>query len=138
MQLRLIARKIADNRRLVCAAPSCLKAHGTPSTPHDLAQHQCVVLRQNDSAYGIWRFTKGKKTETVKVRAPLSSNDGEVTLTWGLDGQRHPAAGGMGSREKPAQRPAGIAAGGPCVAARRHRCGVSGTAQFVSQGQGVP
>ncbi|MCP3019101.1 LysR substrate-binding domain-containing protein [Cupriavidus basilensis] len=84
---RLIARKIADNRRLVCAAPSYLKAHGTPSTPHDLAQHQCIVLRQNDSAYGIWRFTKGKKTETVKVRGPLSSNDGEVTLTWGLDGQ---------------------------------------------------
>ncbi|MDF3887978.1 LysR substrate-binding domain-containing protein [Cupriavidus basilensis] len=84
---RLMARKIADNRRLVCAAPSYLKAHGMPITPHDLTQHQCIVLRQNDSAYGIWRFVKGKKTETVKVRGALSSNDGEVTLTWGLAGQ---------------------------------------------------
>ncbi|MGO4327370.1 LysR family transcriptional regulator [Cupriavidus sp. 2TAF22] len=84
---RLMARKIADNRRLVCAAPSYLKAHGIPATPQDLSQHQCIVLRQNESAYGIWRFTRGKKTESVKVRGALSSNDGEVTLTWGLDGQ---------------------------------------------------
>ncbi|CAB3859132.1 LysR family transcriptional regulator [Achromobacter animicus] len=82
----LIARKIAPNRRLVCASPSYLKKHGTPATPHDLARHQCIVLRQNDAAYGLWRFTKGRRSETVKVRGNLSSNDGEVTLTWGLAG----------------------------------------------------
>lgn len=83
---RLIARKIAPNRRLVCASPGYLKAHGTPATPHDLARHQCIVLRQNEAAYGLWRFTKGRRSETVKVRGNLSSNDGEVTLTWGLAG----------------------------------------------------
>ncbi|WP_286897860.1 LysR family transcriptional regulator [Achromobacter sp. UBA2119] len=82
----LIARKIAPNRRLVCASPGYLKKHGTPATPHDLARHQCIVLRQNDAAYGLWRFTKGRRSETVKVRGNLSSNDGEVTLTWGLAG----------------------------------------------------
>ncbi|WP_313699109.1 LysR family transcriptional regulator [Achromobacter sp.] len=82
----LIARKIAPNRRLVCASPGYLKKHGTPTTPHDLARHQCIVLRQNDAAYGLWRFTKGRRSETVKVRGNLSSNDGEVTLTWGLAG----------------------------------------------------
>ncbi|CAB3630536.1 MULTISPECIES: LysR family transcriptional regulator [Achromobacter] len=83
---RLIARKIAPNRRLVCASPGYLKAHGVPATPHDLARHQCIVLRQNEAAYGLWRFTKGRRSETVKVRGNLSSNDGEVTLTWGLAG----------------------------------------------------
>lgn len=82
----LIARKIAPNRRLVCASPGYLKKRGTPATPHDLARHQCIVLRQNDAAYGLWRFTKGRRSETVKVRGNLSSNDGEVTLTWGLAG----------------------------------------------------
>ncbi|WP_291385883.1 MULTISPECIES: LysR family transcriptional regulator [Achromobacter] len=82
----LIARKIAPNRRLVCASPGYLKKYGTPATPHDLARHQCIVLRQNDAAYGLWRFTKGRRSETVKVRGNLSSNDGEVTLTWGLAG----------------------------------------------------
>ncbi|WLW63053.1 MULTISPECIES: LysR family transcriptional regulator [Achromobacter] len=83
---RLIARKIAPNRRLVCASPGYLKSHGIPATPHDLARHQCIVLRQNEAAYGLWRFTKGRRSETVKVRGNLSSNDGEVTLTWGLAG----------------------------------------------------
>ncbi|CAB3817170.1 HTH-type transcriptional regulator DmlR [Achromobacter mucicolens] len=82
----LIARKIAPNRRLVCASPGYLKKHGTPATPHDLARHQCIVLRQNEAAYGLWRFTRGRRSETVKVRGNLSSNDGEVTLTWGLAG----------------------------------------------------
>lgn len=82
----LIARKIAPNRRLVCASPGYLKEHGTPATPHDLARHQCIVLRQNEAAYGLWRFTRGRRSETVKVRGNLSSNDGEVTLTWGLAG----------------------------------------------------
>jgi len=83
---RLIAKRVAQNRRLVCAAPSYLKSHGTPRVPHDLGQHNCIILRQNESAYGTWRFTRGKHTETVKVRGSLSSNDGEVALNWALDG----------------------------------------------------
>jgi DNA-binding transcriptional LysR family regulator len=83
---RLVARRIAPNRRLVCAAPSYLKAHGAPKAPHDLVHHNCIVLRQNETAYGLWRFSKGKQTETVKVRGTLSSNDGEVALNWVLAG----------------------------------------------------
>jgi DNA-binding transcriptional LysR family regulator len=83
---RLIARKIAPNRRLICASPGYLKAHGRPQVPRDLLRHQCIVLRQNESAYGIWRFVKGRDMQTVKVKGSLSSNDGEVTLTWALTG----------------------------------------------------
>jgi len=83
---RLIARRIAPNRRLVCASPAYLKKHGRPQVPQDLARHQCIVLRQNDDTYGLWRFIRGAHTETIKVRGNLSSNDGEVTLTWGLAG----------------------------------------------------
>jgi DNA-binding transcriptional LysR family regulator len=83
---RLIARRIAANRRLVCAAPSYLRQKGEPKVPHDLVQHNCIVLRQNDAAYGVWRFAKGKQAQTVKVRGTLSSNDGEVCLNWVLHG----------------------------------------------------
>jgi DNA-binding transcriptional LysR family regulator len=83
---RVIATKIAPNRRLVCAAPAYLKKFGVPKCPNDLARFNCIVLRQNDAAYGTWRFTKGRTTETVKVRGTLSSNDGEVALNWALDG----------------------------------------------------
>jgi LysR family transcriptional regulator, transcriptional activator for dmlA len=83
---RILARKIAPNRRLLCASPLYLKQHAAPEVPADLAQHNCLVLRQNDSAFGMWRFSRGRTHETVKVRGSLSSNDGEVVLNWALDG----------------------------------------------------
>lgn len=83
---RLIARRIAANRRLLCAAPSYLKVRGEPTMPDDLGRHNCIVLRQNDSGYGIWRLTQGKKAVSVKVRGTLSTNDGEVALGWALKG----------------------------------------------------
>jgi DNA-binding transcriptional LysR family regulator len=83
---RLTARRIMSNRRFLCAAPAYLKRHGTPATPKDLAQHACILHRQNDEAYATWRLAKGRRTETVKVRGRLSSNDGDVVLGWALDG----------------------------------------------------
>ena len=83
---RLIAKKIAANRRLLCASPAYLRAAGTPTYPHDLTQHLCIVLRQNEGAYGNWRLSRGKQVETVKVHGKLSTNDGEVALKWALEG----------------------------------------------------
>jgi DNA-binding transcriptional LysR family regulator len=83
---RVIARKLASNRRRIFASPAYLKAHGRPGTPHDLSRHNCLILRQDDSAYSLWRFSKGKQSQTIKVRGNLSSNDGEVVLNWALDG----------------------------------------------------
>lgn len=83
---RLSARKIMSNRRFLCAAPAYLKKHGEPQTPADLARHQCIVHRQDEDAHGIWRLTRNRKTETVKVGGALSSNDGDVVLGWALDG----------------------------------------------------
>jgi len=83
---RLSARKIMSNRRFLCASPAYLKRRGVPRAPHDLTQHDCILHRQNDDAYGMWKLQKGRKTETVKVRGALSSNDGDVVLGWALDG----------------------------------------------------
>jgi DNA-binding transcriptional LysR family regulator len=83
---RLSARKVMSNRRFLCASPAYLKKFGMPSTPDDLARHRCIIHRQNDDAHGVWRLTKGRKTESVKVGGTLSSNDGDVVLNWALDG----------------------------------------------------
>ncbi|AMP05169.1 LysR family transcriptional regulator [Collimonas pratensis] len=83
---RIIARKIAANRRLLCAAPAYLKQHSAPATPRDLQTHACIVLRENEAAYGSWHLSRGKRQETVKVRGALSSNDGETVLAWALAG----------------------------------------------------
>jgi DNA-binding transcriptional LysR family regulator len=83
---RLIARRIAANRRLLCASPAYLQANGHPATPRDLEAHQCIVLRESDAAFGTWNFTRGTRVETVKVRGRFSTNDGETGVLWALAG----------------------------------------------------
>ena len=39
------ARKLADDRRILCASPGYLEKHGTPSTPEDLRDHQLIAFR---------------------------------------------------------------------------------------------
>ncbi|MDQ9189040.1 LysR substrate-binding domain-containing protein [Cronobacter sakazakii] len=41
---RLVALRVADNRRILAASPDYLKAHGQPAHPQDLAQHNCLVF----------------------------------------------------------------------------------------------
>ena len=83
---RLNARRIMSNRRFLCASPGYLERHGTPASLADLADHRCIIHRQNDDAYGIWRFQHQEHTEVVKVHGNLSSNDGDIVLGWALDG----------------------------------------------------
>lgn len=42
----LRARKLADDKRILCASPAYLARHGTPRTPDDLADHQMLVFRE--------------------------------------------------------------------------------------------
>ena len=87
---RVIARRIAPNRRLLCAAPAYLARHGMPKVPNDLTRHNCIGIRQGEEAYGVWRLTSGRAksatTEAVKVRGNLNTNDGEIAVNWALDG----------------------------------------------------
>jgi DNA-binding transcriptional LysR family regulator len=87
---RVVARRLAANRRLLCAAPSYIASHGMPASPRDLAKHNCIGIRQGDEAYGVWRLTSGRgaarKTETVRIDGNLTTNDGEIAVKWALDG----------------------------------------------------
>ncbi|NUU39289.1 LysR family transcriptional regulator [Pseudomonas sp. C2B4] len=80
------ARKIASNRRLLCASPLYLDKHGTPQKLSDLQHHNCIFIRQNESPYGVWSFTNGGHTDNIKVHGALGCNDGEVALNWALEG----------------------------------------------------
>ena len=87
---RVIARHIAPNRRLLCAAPAYLAKHGTPKVPNDLTRHNCIGIRQGEEAYGLWRLSSGHgrhaATESIKTRGNLATNDGEIAVLWALDG----------------------------------------------------
>lgn len=87
---RVIARRLAANRRLLCASPKYIAAQGMPETAHDLTRHNCIGIRQGDEAYGVWRLTSGRgasrKTEAVRVNGTLTTNDGEIAVKWALEG----------------------------------------------------
>jgi len=83
---RLTARLLAHNRRVLCAAPAYLRRAGEPASPRELAQHQCLFIRESEETFGTWHLRAGSRSETVKVRGPLASNDGECVLGWALDG----------------------------------------------------
>jgi LysR family transcriptional activator of dmlA len=87
---RVIAKYIAPNRRLLCAAPAYLARHGIPKVPNDLTRHNCIGIRQGEEAYGVWRLASGRgknaTTEAVKTRGNLTTNDGEIAVNWALDG----------------------------------------------------
>ena len=84
---RLNARRVMSNRRFICASPTYLEKFGTPKSIADLAKHRCIIHRQNDDAYGVWKFLIDGRSEIVKVHGALSSNDGDIVQGWALDGQ---------------------------------------------------
>jgi len=87
---RVVARRIAPNRRLLCASPTYLAKRGTPRTPNDLTAHNCIGIRQGEEAFGVWRLStgrgKGVTVEAIKTRGNLTTNDGEIAVNWALDG----------------------------------------------------
>lgn len=82
----LLARKIASNRRLLCAAPSYLARHPAPSTPRDLTRHDCIFIRENDQTNNTWKLVDGTTQTSVKVGGRVGSNHGEVAVDWALKG----------------------------------------------------
>lgn len=73
----LIARRLASSRMVVCAAPSYLARHGTPATPQELTQHNCLGYSYV-SPRDEWRFEGPQGAIMVRVSGNLMANNGEA------------------------------------------------------------
>lgn len=82
----LIARKLADNHRVLCAAPAYLARKGPPRGIAELSAHDCLVIKERDHPFGVWKLRAGAEERTVKVTGPLSANHGEIAVQWAVDG----------------------------------------------------
>ncbi|MFX4990446.1 LysR substrate-binding domain-containing protein, partial [Acinetobacter baumannii] len=51
----LVARRLGEHRRVVCAAPSYLDAQGVPQMPEDLSRHDCLMFDAPE-ALNHWPF----------------------------------------------------------------------------------
>lgn len=79
----LAARKLAPNRRVVCASPAYLRKHGTPRAPEDLAAHNCLTT----SDFATWEY-KGPdgRSGAARVRGRYACDNWEVLREWALAG----------------------------------------------------
>jgi DNA-binding transcriptional LysR family regulator len=84
----LVARRLAPNRRVLCASPVYLAMHGSPEHPRDLERFQCIVLSSASGFSNEWLFARRGKHETYTV--PLANvretNDGAVAREWAVHG----------------------------------------------------
>ncbi len=86
MDSSLVIRKIADCRRVICAAPGYLAARGEPATPDDLKDHNCLLLRFSGSKQFRWTLNGPKGQATINVGGPLDADDSDVLTQWAVAG----------------------------------------------------
>ncbi len=83
----LVARKIGDNRRVICAAPSYIERHGLPETPDELAGHNCLVMQFGPVVDREWSFHIDGKQCGILVSGNRTANSGALVRRWCLDGR---------------------------------------------------
>ncbi|WP_432729662.1 LysR family transcriptional regulator [Variovorax sp. W6] len=86
-QPRLIAQRMVESRRILCASPDYLAQHGHPKTVAELAEHECLLFRERDQPFGNWRLMGPRGMEAVKVTSRFSSNHSDVVRGWSIDGK---------------------------------------------------
>lgn len=81
----LMARKIADMRRVICASPAYLATHGTPKTPEDLANHDCLLMSEQPSL-SRWPFRMANGVDTVQVQGRVTAGSSDALLRLAIEG----------------------------------------------------
>ncbi|MBN8285094.1 LysR family transcriptional regulator [Zoogloea sp.] len=82
----VIKRRIARNRRVLCASPAYLARSGAPCSLDELMTHRCIPIRERDQDFGRWELEGPEGRIAIKVSGPLSANNGEIVRQWAIDG----------------------------------------------------
>lgn len=81
-----IARRIASVPIVACAAPDYLEHRGTPRTPEELAEHECLIYSDNDPP-DEWTFQRGGERIVQRVRGSVKANNGDLLRALAVAGQ---------------------------------------------------
>ncbi len=83
----LTKKKLAPNRRFLCASPDYLARAGIPERLEDLHHHACGVIREDQADVTMWSVTGATgEQHALRIRPNFSSNDGEVVKSWAIAG----------------------------------------------------
>ncbi|EAQ65854.1 transcriptional regulator, LysR family protein [Marinomonas sp. MED121] len=78
----LVARKLAADRRIICASPEYIHEYGEPKTPEALLAHNCINLIGID----YWDFKTPQGNVRIKPKGSMRSDNGESTRDTCIDG----------------------------------------------------
>jgi DNA-binding transcriptional LysR family regulator len=81
----LVARKIVDLSRVVCASPAYLARHGRPVEPADLVRHACLTLSRNPGS-ASWPFRVNGKLTRIEVKGSVSADSADMLLQLAIAG----------------------------------------------------
>lgn len=81
----VVARRLAPNERVICAAPAYLEIHGVPETPEDLLAHNCLRLSTVQS-WNDWEFADDNGTRTLQVQGNFETNSADAVFHAVLSG----------------------------------------------------
>jgi DNA-binding transcriptional LysR family regulator len=81
-------RKIADCRRVLCAAPDYVAQRGMPGSGDDLVRggHECLNLRFPGATEFQWLLETPAGPQRFRVAGRYESDDGDVLTDWALQG----------------------------------------------------
>jgi LysR family transcriptional regulator, transcriptional activator for dmlA len=82
----LIGHKIINSSRILCASSKYIEKYGEPQTPQELSKHHCLLFRDRNEPFGIWKLMGPKGYEEIRITGELASNDNEVVLNWAHNG----------------------------------------------------
>ncbi len=81
----MIARRLTKVQLTVCATPSYLARRGCPSTPEELADHDCI-LDTNYRTPKDWRFEAAGRSHRVQVAGRFAANSARAVRSLVLAG----------------------------------------------------
>jgi DNA-binding transcriptional LysR family regulator len=82
----MVAREIAPLRWMTCASPEYLERRGTPHTPQDLLNHDCLVYHGIPATRAGWRYRVGSKEISVDVNSKCRINNSAALMQLAIGG----------------------------------------------------
>lgn len=81
----LVARKLGESERVICANPEYIKMHGTPLKPKDLLAHNCLRLSTNE-VFNRWEFHTNGEEEAIEVNGLFVTDNVDALHEYALLG----------------------------------------------------
>jgi DNA-binding transcriptional LysR family regulator len=81
----VIARRLAGNRRVICAAPEYLARHGTPEAPADLSKHNCLRL-STVASWNDWHLEGPDGADPAPIAGNFEANSADAIYHAALAG----------------------------------------------------